>query len=93
MLTTVAPLAARPRCVQLGTVEAGLARSRDGPTLGNFPIGRSMAVGDIGAAVRRARLAQGRRRVGVRSLVELERGKPTVRLAKVLAVLDALGLR
>ena len=31
--------------------------------------------------------------VGVRFLVELEGGKPTVRLAKVLAVLDALGLR
>ena len=66
-----------------------------------FPIGKSMAVGDIGAAVRRARLAQGLRQdqvaaaagVGVRFLVELEGGKPTVRLVKVLAVLDALGLR
>jgi transcriptional regulator with XRE-family HTH domain len=31
--------------------------------------------------------------VGLRFLVELERGKPSVRLAKVLAVLDALGCR
>jgi y4mF family transcriptional regulator len=61
-----------------------------------------MSRGDeIGAIVRQARLAQGLRQdqlaaaagVGVRFLVELERGKPTVRLAKVLAVLDALGCR
>jgi hypothetical protein len=31
--------------------------------------------------------------VGLRFLVELERGKPTVRLAKVFAVLTALGCR
>lgn len=30
--------------------------------------------------------------VGLRFLVELERGKPTVRLDKVLSVLSALGL-
>lgn len=30
--------------------------------------------------------------VGLRFLVELERGKPTVRLDRMLAVLDALGL-
>jgi y4mF family transcriptional regulator len=30
--------------------------------------------------------------VGLRFLVDLERGKPTVRLDKVLSVLDALGL-
>lgn len=60
-----------------------------------------MTVEEIGAVVRQARLAQGLRQdqlaaaanVGVRFLVELERGKPTVRLAKVLAVLDALGCR
>ena len=60
-----------------------------------------MTIKEIGAVVRQARLAQGLRQdqlaaaagVGVRFLVELERGKPTVRLAKVLAVLDALGLR
>lgn len=60
-----------------------------------------MTVEQIGVVVQQARLAQGLRQdqlaaaagVGVRFLVELERGKPTVRLAKVLAVLDALGLR
>ena len=30
--------------------------------------------------------------VGLRFLIELERGKPTVQLAKTLSVLDALGL-
>ena len=56
---------------------------------------------EIGVVVRQARLAQGLRQdqlaaaagVGLRFLVELERGKPTVRLAKVLAVLTALGCR
>lgn len=60
-----------------------------------------MTTEQIGTVVRQARLAQGLRQdplaaaagVGVRFLVELERGKPTVRLAKVLAVLDALGCR
>ncbi|MPZ19802.1 MAG: type II toxin-antitoxin system Y4mF family antitoxin [Luteitalea sp.] len=60
-----------------------------------------MTAEQIGAVVRQARLAQGLRQdqlaaaagVGVRFLVELERGKPTVRLGKVLAVLDALGCR
>jgi y4mF family transcriptional regulator len=60
-----------------------------------------MDVGEIGVIVREARVAQGLRQdqlaaaagVGVRFIVELERGKPTVRLAKVLAVLDALGCR
>lgn len=55
----------------------------------------------IGDTIREARVAQGLRQdelaaaagVGVRFLVELERGKPTVRLGKVLAVLDALGCR
>lgn len=67
-----------------------------------FPIGKSIVNAEqIGAIVRQARLAQGLRQdqlaaaagVGVRFLVELERGKPTVRLGKVLAVLDALGCR
>lgn len=67
-----------------------------------FPIGNTtMTVQELGAAIRRARRAQGLRQdqlaaaagVGVRFLVELERGKPTVRLASVLAVLDALGGR
>ncbi len=60
-----------------------------------------MTVQEIGAIVRQAPLAQRLRQdqlaaaagVGVRFLVELEGGKPTVRLAKVLAVVDALGLR
>lgn len=58
-----------------------------------------MTTEQIGDAVRQARLAEGLRQdqlaaaagVGIRFLVELERGKPTVRLAKVLAVLGALG--
>lgn len=60
-----------------------------------------MTIEEIGTVVRQARLAQGLRQdqlaaaagVGLRFLVELERGKPTVRLAKVLAVLNALGCR
>jgi y4mF family transcriptional regulator len=67
-----------------------------------FPIGNiTVTVKEIGFVVRQARLAQGLRQdqlaaaagVGLRFLVELERGKPSVRLAKVLAVLDALGCR
>jgi len=58
-------------------------------------------VEEIGTVVRQARVAQGLRQdqlaaaagVGLRFLVELERGKPTVRLDKVLAVLHALGCR
>ena len=58
-----------------------------------------MSPAEIGRIVRAARRAQGLRQdqlagaagVGVRFLSELERGKTTVRLAKVLAVLDALG--
>ena len=60
-----------------------------------------MTPAEIGGIVRAARRAQGLRQdqlagaagVGVRFLSELERGKPTVRLEKVLAVLDALGCR
>lgn len=55
---------------------------------------------DIGQAVRQARKAQGLRQdelaaaagVGVRFVVELERGKPTVRLDRLLLVLSAVGL-
>lgn len=58
-----------------------------------------MTPAEIGRIVRAARRAQGLRQdqlagaagVGIRFLSELERGKPTVRLAKVIAVLDALG--
>jgi y4mF family transcriptional regulator len=54
----------------------------------------------IGQAVRTARKAMGLTQpalaaaagVGLRFLVELERGKPTVRLDRMLLVLDALGL-
>lgn len=60
-----------------------------------------MTIDEIARVVRHARLAQGLRQdqlaaaagVGLRFLVELERGKPTVRLDKVLAVLNALGCR
>jgi len=53
----------------------------------------------IGAIVRKERKLLGLRQdelaaasgVGLRFLVELERGKPTVQLDKVLAVLEALG--
>jgi len=61
--------------------------------------GSGGAVQDLGSALRQARkelgltqselaLAAG---VGVRFLVELEAGKPTVRLEHVLRVVDALG--
>ena len=55
---------------------------------------------DIGEAIRTARRGIGLTQpelaaaagVGLRFLVELERGKPTVRLDRMLAVLYALGL-
>jgi y4mF family transcriptional regulator len=55
----------------------------------------------LGAALRRARKARGLRLedlalasgVGVRFISELERGKPTVRLAETLRVTEALGVR
>jgi y4mF family transcriptional regulator len=55
---------------------------------------------DIGTAVRRARKAAGLRQddlaglagVGTRFLIELEAGKPTMRLDKLLAVLGTLGI-
>jgi len=60
-----------------------------------------MAHVNIGAVVRDARKAAGLRQdelaasagVGLRFVVELERGKPTARLDKILQVLTALGLR
>lgn len=56
---------------------------------------------DLGQAVRQLRKAQGLTQAGLadwagtgeRFVVELERGKPTVQLDKVLKVLDALGAR
>ncbi len=55
---------------------------------------------DIGDAVRQARKAAGLRQddlaglagVGTRFLIELEAGKPTLRLDKLLAVLATLGI-
>ena len=55
---------------------------------------------EVGAAVRAARKAQGLRQeelagvagVGTRFVIELEAGKPTIKLGKVMAVLAALGL-
>lgn len=60
-----------------------------------------MHTADIGEVIRTERKAQGLRQdelaaasgVGLRFIVELERGKPTVQLGKVLAVLAALGCR
>jgi y4mF family transcriptional regulator len=66
-----------------------------------FPTGIIMATpSDFGAAVRSGRRALKLRQaelaaaagVGLRFIVELEAGKATVQLGKVLGVLDALGL-
>lgn len=60
-----------------------------------------MSTEELGRIIRGARAALGLRQdqlasaagVGVRFLIELERGKPTAQLGKTLAVLDALGCR
>ena len=60
-----------------------------------------MNTSQLGASVRSARREQRLTQdqlaaaagVGVRFLIELERGKPTVQLGKTLAVLAALGCR
>jgi HTH-type transcriptional regulator/antitoxin HipB len=67
-----------------------------------FPIGKILMTGlsTIAAAVKAARRSLRLRQeelaaaagVGVRFLIELEAGKPTIQLGKTLAVLDALGL-
>lgn len=68
-----------------------------------LPIGnmtRITSPADIGAAVRSARKAAGLRQddlaglagVGTRFLIELEAGKPTMRLDKLLSVLATLGI-
>ena len=67
----------------------------------NIPIGKieMLDIDAIGEIVREERKALGLRQaelaaasgVGVRFLVDLERGKPTVQLGKVMAVLAALG--
>lgn len=59
-----------------------------------------LTASELGAAIRKARKAMGLRQdelaaaagVGLRFLVEVERGKPSVQLGRVLQVLDALGL-
>jgi HTH-type transcriptional regulator/antitoxin HipB len=71
-----------------------------------FPVGimtssvSATTPGELGAALRAARIARGLRLedlalaagVGRRFLGELERGKPTVRLAETLRVAQALGV-
>lgn len=60
-----------------------------------------MTPSELGRIIRADRRAQGLRQdqlaaaanVGVRFIVDLEAGKPTSQMGKVLAVLDALGLR
>ncbi len=64
-----------------------------------FPIG-NMDSNSLGQAVRRERKAQRLRQdelaaasgVGVRFIIDLEAGKPTVQLEKALQVLRTLGL-
>ncbi|MBL0311127.1 MAG: helix-turn-helix transcriptional regulator [Holophagaceae bacterium] len=59
----------------------------------------NLAPADFGELIRRTRKAQGLRQdelagaamVGLRFIVDLEAGKPTVQLGKVLMVLAALG--
>lgn len=59
-----------------------------------------IAAADIGRAIRAARRAKGMTQrdlasassVGVRFLIEMERGKPTAQLGKALDVLKALGI-
>jgi HTH-type transcriptional regulator/antitoxin HipB len=64
------------------------------------PIGKISSSGDLGRLVRELREKQGATQVdlanfaktGQRFIVELEAGKPTVRLDKVLQVLSILGV-
>ncbi|ALH79231.1 MULTISPECIES: type II toxin-antitoxin system Y4mF family antitoxin [Sphingopyxis] len=59
-----------------------------------------MDIGSIGQMVRRVRKRAGLRQdelagaagVGIRFIVDLEAGKPTLQVGKVLHVLDALGI-
>lgn len=61
----------------------------------------SLTPPELGALVRRVRKAQSLRQdqlagvagVGLRFIVDLEAGKPTLQLGKVLGVLEALGCR
>jgi y4mF family transcriptional regulator len=66
---------------------------------GKFMANRPLTPADIGALVRTARKAQGLRQdqlagasgVGLRFIVDLEAGKPTVQMGKTLLVLQTLG--
>jgi HTH-type transcriptional regulator/antitoxin HipB len=59
-----------------------------------------MTAQELGSLIRKTRTDLGLNQdqlaaaagVGLRFLIELERGKPTVRLDKTLSILDALGL-
>ena len=89
------------RAIVSPIVPSGTIRLSIGPGSRIFPDleGRVLDPKQIGQLVRGTRRAQGLRQdqlaaaagVGVRFLVEVERGKPTAQLGKVLAVLDALG--
>jgi len=66
----------------------------------NLPYGKVLSPQDLGDVVRQARKAQHATQaefaslcgVGVRFISELENGKPTAELGKVLQVLKCLGL-
>jgi HTH-type transcriptional regulator / antitoxin HipB len=66
----------------------------------NFPYGKIADVGQIGAAIRLKRRAIGMRQaelaglagVGARFLSEIENGKPSAQIGRVLQVLRRLGL-
>jgi y4mF family transcriptional regulator len=68
--------------------------------LGNIMLKHYITPAEIGAAVRSARKAQKLRQdqlagvanVGLRFIVDLEAGKPTAQIGKVLTVLAALGV-
>ncbi len=69
-------------------------------TASNFPYGKIVTVADIGAAIRAKRLAIGMQQeqlaalagVGPRFLSEVENGKESAEIGKVLQVLRRLGL-
>jgi len=66
-----------------------------------IPYGNINSMSDLGNIIRATRKAQGATQaefaslcgVGVRFISELENGKPTVELGKVLTVLNSLGLK
>ena len=74
--------------------------SRSGQTAAKTGWTTIRSVGDLGSSLRVARKALGLTQadlalaagVGLRFVVELEAGKPTVRLGLVLRVVDALGV-